>query len=506
MINKISNKLRLNNIDAWLVLIGVLYVSLPVMIFALGWLRLLYGIPVSILILLFIYRAWKELSAAESSGNRLISSQTITFWTITFLAVLFWVYLSGIGGLVWQNGDHIGRNPTFRDLSTQNWPLIIDLSKENDTVQQVCGSGKVGYTYYFCWWLPVALIAKVFALGDGSRSFLLFLYAVLGVFLIVYMICRKLGRCSYWAVICMILFSGADAIPNCLINGIDPTRHIEWWSRLFQYSSNTTQLFWVFNQAIPIWLIVILILQSEKNRYIIALGALAFAYSPWATISLIPMVIAMGLKKNNIKELLNVPNILTPIILLVVFGSFYTSGNASSGGVTDSFTYYDIDPRRVLLIYLVFMLFEVGLYFIVMGRYAMEYEMYYVVYAELFIIPLVIVRDYNFIMRASIPALFALMLYVIRFLTDRVNDSRDYRIRYVILLAVFILGSITPMHEINRVIKNTITEDNLLQEDCYSYADIQMEDEGYISLIKDQFFVYDYENKFFYKYLAGRDN
>ena len=60
------------------------------------------------------------------------------------------------------------------------------------------------------------------------------------------------------------------------------------------------------------------------------------------------------------------------------------------------------------------------------------------------------------------------------------------------------------MHEINRVVKNTITEDNLLQEDCYSYANIKMEDTGYIALIRDQFFVYDYENSFFYELLARK--
>ena len=500
--NNTGKRFGFKGADDGLVLAALLYVSLPVMIFALGWLRLIYGIPIAAVLLWFIFRSWQELSD-RGTKEALINDRTAGFWIATFLAVAFWVYLSGIGGLVWQNSDYIGRNPTFRDLCTQEWPIIIDLSKENEAVQRICGSGKVGYTYYFSWWLPVAFLVRVLSLGEGTGNLLLYVYAVAGVFLTVYLICRRFNKCSYWIPVVMIFFSGLDAIPSYLLNGTELTWHIEWWSRLFQYSSNTTQLFWVFNQTIPVWLIVILMLQNNKNRYVIALTALTFAYSPWATIGIIPMVLFSSVKKCSVRELINVPNIGIPLILLVVFGSFYTSGNGSGGGLQISFMYFGIDIRRSLLTYFVFILFEVGLYFIVMGRYAVTNELYYVIFAELLIIPLIIVRDYNFIMRASIPALFMLMLYVIGFFTDRTDKSKDYRIRFAVLLAVFILGGITPMHEINRVVKNTIIEEELLQEDCYSYANIRLEDEGYIALVKDQHFVYDYENKFFYKYLAG---
>ena len=105
-------------------------------------------------------------------------------------------------------------------------------------------------------------------------------------------------------------------------------------------------------------------------------------------------------------------------------------------------------------------------------------------------------------MRASIPALFILMLYVMRFFLERKKQSREYKIRVWVLLTVFLIGCITPMHEINRVVKNTMTQTELLQESCYSYANIQLEDVSYIELVRDQFFVYNYKDVLFYKYFA----
>jgi len=492
--------------DSLLVLAGMLYVCLPVMVFALGWLRLYYAIPVTAVLILFVYGSWKQLSGAVPAKS-LFCSNTLTFWIVTASVVLLWVYLSGIGGLVWQNGDHVGRNPMFRDLCTQKWPLIIDLSKENDAVQRVCGSGKVGYTYYFSWWLPVASVAKILSLGETSRNILLYFYAAAGVFLTVYFICRKFNKCSYWIPLVFVFFSGADAIPSFLIYEPDITQHIEWWSGLFQYSSNTTQLFWVFNQTIPVWLIVILMLQNDKNKYFLAVAALTFAYSPWAAMGIIPMALVMCYRQYRIKDLINVFNIIVPLILIVFMGSFYLSGNnGEEGSIWSCFGYYPIDARRILLTYFVFILFEIGLYFIAMGRYAVKYELYYTILAELLIIPFIVVRDYNFTMRASIPALFALMLFVMRFFIERAEkgkDNKDYRVRFAILLVAFILSSITPLHEINRVVRSTMTEEELLREDCYSYANIKLEDEGYINLIKEQYFVYDYEDVFFYKYFAA---
>lgn len=52
------------------------------------------------------------------------------------------------------------------------------------------------------------------------------------------------------SLVVFLLFSGMDV----LMARYNPEawRHqIEWWAQCYQFSSNTTCLFWVYNQAVP---------------------------------------------------------------------------------------------------------------------------------------------------------------------------------------------------------------------------------------------------------------
>ena len=66
--------------------------------------------------------------------------------------------------------------------------------------------------------------------------------------------------------------------------------------------------------------------------------------------------------------------------------------------------------------------------------------------------------------------------------------------------------------EEQKIIKNAIDksidkfllkmERNLLDESIYSFGRIATTDEGLINLVKNQFFMYDYENRPFFKYVG----
>ena len=64
------------------------------------------------------------------------------------------------------------------------------------------------------------------------------------------------------------------------------------------------------------------------------------------------------------------------------------------------------------------------------------------------------------------------------------------------------IGAITPLCELERSIFTTIATNDYLQENVYSFANIKTEDINRITTIKSQFFIYDYENTLFFKYLA----
>ena len=104
-------------------------------------------------------------------------------------------------------------------------------------------------------------------------------------------------------------------------------------------------------------------------------------------------------------------------------------------------------------------------------------------------------------MRGTIPALFLNMFFVIKYL-DTVWRDDQFKIRKKVLIWCLAIGTIAPLVEVNRTVQKTMLYDDLLQEQIVSYADIQTTDEYYITTSKYQFFVNDYKNTNFFKYIG----
>ncbi|MBR4667580.1 MAG: hypothetical protein IKO76_02345 [Butyrivibrio sp.] len=488
--------------DSVIIVGAIIYVILPIIVFISGWIKPLIALP---LIVLFIFAGFKLWTELRDDSIALINKDTSAFWILTTALAFIWVYFSGIGSFVYQNWDFWARNPFFRDLATYKWPVYYDLSTQSDVVQKICGTEKVTLIYYFCWWLPVAGLANVLQLGEVSRNCLLALWAAIGVFDVFYLLCRKLNKCSWKIPVCFMMFSGLDGLAELLLRGGETQfiDHIEWWAEFFQYSCNTTLIFWVFNQAIPVWILMALFLQLKSNKNIGTLLALSFAYSPWAALGVFPIAAVASLKKGKIKSILNPANLLIPCAMLVVFGCFYLGWSGPKGNVGLLFSFNAADNWRILFCYLIFILVEVLVYFFILGKYAMQKELYGIVLFELVIIPLIVVHDCNFVMRGSIPALFILYFYVISFLLDYEADKKpEWKMRYIALVAALIIGSLTPMHEIARTVKNTMTNDDFLYDPVVSFGNVQTDDEYLIDLAKQLSYGYNYEENLFFKYLA----
>lgn len=136
-----------------------------------------------------------------------------------------------------------------------------------------------------------------------------------------------------------------------------------------------------------------------------------------------------------------------------------------------------------------------------MGEGIQRNKYYLVILLELMTFPLFYVISADFAMRASIPALFILMVYVIQFLTGQA-ETKEIKYRKIILAVVLMIGTFTPLSEMNRSLVSTMSNNDILQEQIYSFGDIQVNDEHRITVAKNQYFMYEYENSFFFKYLA----
>jgi hypothetical protein len=105
--------------------------------------------------------------------------------------------------------------------------------------------------------------------------------------------------------------------------------------------------------------------------------------------------------------------------------------------------------------YLLFVALEVIVYVIFVARYEKKNGLFYVILAEMLIIPLVKVgASADFCMKTSVPALFILMLMVMKSLDKMYLEKR--RIALCLLIAVLLVGSCTPLSEIKRTIVNTL--------------------------------------------------
>ena len=502
---------------------SVLYVVLPIIIFSFGWLKIYFAVPASLILLYFAYSLYNEISSVEVN---ITNSGTKKFWLLTLLCLLVWVFFSGIGRFSYQNWDHFARNVFYRDLCNYEWPVIYDFAPQSKLVRSILGDGTAALSYYFAWWLPPAFVSKIFSLGQAGQDICIYLWAVLGVFLVVYNLCRYFRKTSYTVVLIFIFFSGIDVIGAVIsgrysvptpssrygnVSGIIQVLvlHIEWLYG-FQYSANTTQLYWVFNQSIPVWLITCMLLQLRTNKNNMALSSLTFAFSSWAAIGIIPLALAHSMQDGRkFRKAFTLQNIAVPLFMMIAFGMLYLGTNNAM-----KISLF-INSAEKFAKYLLFIFIEIGVYLLIMWRTPCKYNFFYVVVAELLLIPFVQVTTGDFLMRASIPALFIFMVFVIKFLVE--EDDNTLRLRKIILACALVVGAFTPFTEINRSIAGTgryIAEKyilhkpmndihNPLREEIYSIGAITEEaTASQMELVKNQYLIFDYKHSAFFKYLA----
>ena len=265
------------------------YVFLPFLIFLFGWVKISIALPM-ILILCYCYlKICSEISEFwMPEWNR----ENITKIIFIIGIIAIWVYYSGIGKFVFQNVDHPIRNGIFNILVEYQWPVVnFDILNENHVIQN---SGKAtGLIYYIGFWLPSALVGKI--LGIRAGYYMQAVWALLGIVLVYYIVCITLKRIAVWPLAILIFFSGLDIL-GIFLTGADPMdfevkMHLEWWGTPYQYSSMTTQLFWVFNQAIPAWVCTMMVYIQKNNRNIVFILACCMLTSTFPFVGLLALVL-----------------------------------------------------------------------------------------------------------------------------------------------------------------------------------------------------------------------
>ncbi len=430
--------------------LAVAYLALPVLIFFLGWFSLAIAVVLSLLLL---------LGASPLFGKGKAPVRFGASWGIAltaFAAALGWSVLGGAGHFVYANVDWLTRDAVLRDLVVSGWPPTYGAIGGIDTIL------RAPVAYY----LPAALLGKVF--GLGAADFLLFLWTALGVglFFVIALSSARTPRQVIIVIVVVVFFSGMDVFgtERYFLNRPGLTEHLEWWARIFQYSANTTQLFWVPNHALPGWLVAALIYKHWRNPEFLKIAPIAFAvtplWSPLITIGLAPFALfiaAHHLRQNTWRPAV-LPWAWLGVLVTFVATAYYLMLDSTT--VRSGWTIALIKPLDQLAAqYLKFVLLEFGLTAAAIWLIRRDALLTASV-AVLLAVPFYIIGGGNdFAMRASIPALMILCLMAVDALLQ-VNWSERAKVA-IPLIVCLTFGSVTSIHEIARALLFTPWAPNL---------------------------------------------
>ncbi len=444
----------------WIMGTSYLYVLLPTVLFLLGWVKIWIAAPACLFLL------WCFIKALEEETDLYLpvwNRENIMRGVIMLLVILVWVYFSGIGNFAWQNRDHAARNALYEILAANEWPVVKDVVCEEGTQTR-------GLIYYIGYWLPAAAAGKLFGVAAGY--FFQYIWAVLGIFLCAVFINSFLRKWAVWHVVLFILFSGLDAGGYILAGNFSwvlSFGHLERWND-YQFSSFTTQLYWVFNQAVYAWILFAQIMMQKNNRRILCIWILGMITCTFPFVGMLPFVVYVicrngksastdlsGKRAGLLNGLLSFENLFGGVIGVICL--LYLTGNLSAQKRTvpvaelshiqntEGFVFY-------LGMYVLFILLEIGVYYIYLHRHYKRNWLFYISLVSLLVCPLIKVGSGgDFCMRASIPSLLVLYYMVAESLQ---KDLEQRNIRCLILILILAVGSITAVHEMGRSAGNTI--------------------------------------------------
>lgn len=470
------------------------YLTIPFLILITFWVKPVYAVLIDLVVLFCLFRM--SLNKTAISETDTFSAKEYKMFAIAFVLIVLWVAISGIGGIAFQTEDHEWRNAMFETLVTEKWPVVKDVVIDGIKTTR-------GMSYYIGFWLPSAVVGKILGLKAGY-AFQIF-WAILGISLFYYGVCRILKKVHVWPLIIFIFWSGMDVL-GYYMTGIDmktvlQTTYLEWWTD-FQFSGFTTQLFWVFNQAIPAWVAVIISYIQKENRYMIFILASSMLNCTLPFVGMLPLVAYWMLTRSYdgdrwnkswlkpwVKDTFTVENVLGGGVIGIISYLYLRKSQSGGGGIS----LYSLSNGGWLVV-LLFLLLEVGILWIILFHYQKKNPLFYICMIWLVICPiLVMYGETNFCMRASIPALLLMYLYTVQTL-EKAYSEKHYK-HLIVIGLILAIGAIAPWHSI--VINVSETHNRHLLE-----TPVRAESVGTERVLSNKYESCDIKENYFFRYLA----
>ena len=500
-----------------------LYLALPIVIFMLTWVQPVIGMPSALLIVGALLLAVRNKDYCEECT---FSRRTVL---ISIIIAFVWCFFAGQGGFWYQSKDHIWRNAVFRDLIYNPWPVVFE---KHDVL----------LNYYIGYWLVPALIGKIGLFLTQSQTvtwliarIALLLWSTISV-TICFLLLSDILKCKsakklIIAILFFIFFSGLDIIGVYLKNS-QAGLHLEWWAGKYQYSSFTTCLFWVFNQAVPAWIATLLLLADHRIENFAFCGLCIFISSPIPLIGLLPLYIIIGCQElisspnkiTIIKKVISLQNIIACLVIFPICLIYYSDNSVIqrhpvvmqkdvpqistvdkvkqqteivNKTESDSIAKTLFKKVRTFVWFGTFYVLEAGVFLVLLFKRQKKSLLFWCLVIELLIIPFIRVgHAADFAMRASIPPLVVLMTMVFSDFYETFEKKNYKFTAYCVVLAFAIM---TPGKEFYRGFFEIYKHNQFAQNTLLSIENMIRPEKRW-----NNFVSYDYSDSLFYKYLAKK--
>lgn len=433
----------------------LLYLSLPALVFAVGWLRPLCGLPLAVLLAAAVAKIGTQTAAVGERPGRRTPTVSVARIVIALVPVLLLATTSGPAGCGPRNWDWLKHDAILLDLIRQPWPVLY-----------ATDSGTTGLIYYVAYYLPAALLGKLGG-WDVANAGLLLTTMTGSILAFLWLVIFGRGLIITSGLV-LTLFSGMDVFGAVLhspgspdLHRIFSDYHLEWWAHRWQFSSNVSLISFVPQQALAGWLLTALTLESQQGGEGVDLPillwiGLALLWSPFVAVGLIPLLGAACLMKyRNWRQaavsqigLSNLAGLAVVIVISAYFASRFVAfdlpaGFLPAGGGQGAFWFFPLRDQSWSLYgdYAVFTICEfLPLWMLLAyanGRRQRDRRpslLLLAAGATLALLPWFHYGWYNdLVMRASIPALFVLQAETARTLGG--GSSRPVRLVLIAMLA-----------------------------------------------------------------------
>jgi hypothetical protein len=426
----------------------ILYLLIPPVLFLLTWIHLWIGIPC---VLFIVFYTWKTIRERDISNDEpFIYLPTILLCLIISIALN---YVLGIGEFRPQTYDFQANNFKYYDLITHQLPVYYPEQKT-----YLC--------YYTGYYLPSALLAKVF--GIETCRYFSFVWSVLGMWLVFMWISTFTRKNIIGLLTNVLLFANAWFVIKLLMNLEYFQEYLQpYYIQLNQFKLITTSLIrnyaWATQHTIPACLGVCILIENFKYKtdfkYLLLMLLSTLFWSPLTAVGLFPFVTFYFLKDiKNLVSTHSVNNLVLMILLIISFVPLLLYFVSTEGiHVNNTEFIWQTGVKSWWIFYLIYIISN----FIVWGLF-LNYSknQYKILWIIAVIFPCIIafyrIGIYNdFNIRVSFPSFFMLSILV------GISVVEKLKIRSLIGTAILSLIFINSLANFNHI-KNTFDYDKLL--------------------------------------------